>query len=204
VRVLVVGLYPPPGSPAAARTMHVVRHLETEGGHTVQVYSADCSAAHFRGALAGPKGAFQVLRRARRYDAVVTIGDGLLRSSPRWGPLVARLALLADCLAWGIAFRLMPHPEVAVENADVLPSGIGGRATAFMWQRVERVVFPPVPALARRIAPVANASTPVTTVAVSDEPVSRWDEGWDDVSEQAGLEELVQRRAAAARGVATR
>jgi hypothetical protein len=199
VKVLVVGLYPPPGSSPATRTMHVARHLEADGGHDVEVYSRLCTAAHHRGPLDGPAGAWSVLRRSRRFDAVVVTGDGLLRSSPKWGPTVARLMLLVDCLAWGLAFRFMRRPEVAVGNADVLPSGVGGRATEFMWKPVERAVFPTEPLHVRRAV-----ETPAGAAVDAPEPLGlatapKWDEGWNGASDAATVEELIQRRAAAAR-----
>jgi hypothetical protein len=176
-------------------------HRYSAAGDDVEVLSRPCTAAQYRTRLEGPRGAIALWWRARRFDSVAVTGDGLLRANPRWGPFAARVALLVDCLAWGLVFRVVRRPRLVVGGADALPGGVGGRAADFMWQPLAREVVEDAPRrVVRPAAPAPAGATPPAVDAAPPPP--RWDEGWAGASDQATVEELVRTRAAAARRAA--
>jgi hypothetical protein len=203
VRILVVGRYPPPSSPAARETMRAVREAAASADD-VEVLSTPGSAAHHHGRLTGPGGAIDAWRRSRGFDRVVVLVTADAPLGIRPGGRRGRLHRLADCVAWGVALRRMPSSTLVVPDPDVIPGSIGGRTGRFLWSGARRIVVASEYA-AQRLVRDGGCNSERVEVRRRPQPVvSRWDTGWDAATDQPSAEELIRRRAADARRAATR
>ena len=77
--------------------------------------------------------------RGRGYDAVVVqveSGAPLRVSHGRR----ARIDRAVDCLAWGLALRLLRDVTLVVPDTDVVPRSIGGRTGRFLWTAADKLL----------------------------------------------------------------
>jgi hypothetical protein len=138
VRDLVVGTYPPPAQREASRTLETVHRLGARGD-TVDVLSTPGSASQWEAPIVGPRGAWHALRRGRNYDAVfvqVERNTPLRTVHGRSG----RVARVVDCLAWGLALRLLPASTLVVPDVNVVHRSLGGRTGRFLWTGADRLL----------------------------------------------------------------
>jgi hypothetical protein len=202
VRVLVVGSYPPPAHGEAHRTVATVHRLGARGDD-VHVLSRRGSAATFRGPISGPSGAFTAWWRGRRYDAVVVhveSGAPLRVSHGRW----ARVHRLVDCLAWGLALRMLRDVTLAVPDTDVVPRSVGGRSGRFLWTAADHLLASNERGRRRRVDEGGAAEGKVALPEVVTPPARASDQGWSDVADAADVMARVQQRAAEDRRAARR
>jgi hypothetical protein len=202
VRVLVVGSYPPPAHGESHRTVATVHRLGAQGDD-VDVLSRRGSAAPLRGPIAGPAGAFTLWRRGRGYDAVVVhveSGAPLRVSHGRR----ARIDRLVDCLAWGVALRLVRNVTLVVPDTDVVPRSVGGRSGRFLWTAADHLLVSSERGL-RRLVDEGGASEDRVELPEVAVPAARaGDGGWTDVADAADVMERVRHRAAEDRRAAGR
>jgi hypothetical protein len=202
VRVLVVGSYPPPAHGEAHRTVATVHRLGAQGDD-VDVLSRRGSAATMRGPISGPAGALTLWWRGRRYDAVVVhveSGAPLRVSHGRW----ARVHRLVDCLAWGLALRMLRDVTLAVPDTDVVPRSVGGRSGRFLWTAADHLLVANERGRRRLVDEGGAADDKVELPAVVAAPVRAGDDGWNGVADATDVMERVQRRAADDRRAARR
>jgi hypothetical protein len=202
VRVLVVGSYPPPARRDAYRTLETVHRLGTRGD-TVDVLGSPGSAGQLEGQLVGLRGAFNTLRRGRGYDAVFVQVE---RSTPlrvvhgRRG----RVVRLVDCLAWGVALRLLPETTLVVPDVDVVHLALGGRTGRFLWTGADRL-FVTSDHGRRRLIDEGGADESKIELAPPVPGIERRDDAdWTRYTDAASVMAEVRRRAAADRRVARR
>jgi glycosyltransferase involved in cell wall biosynthesis len=138
VRVLMVTPYPPVRDGIAAYALQEVGALRGEGCE-VDVLSPFPSAAQHHLDLRGPRGAFALARRVRRYDKVVVqfhpdIFYPLPKIDRSWA---------VENVALQVAFRLAPHVEVRVHEIDYRDGrqpGALGVTSRSLWRAVDRIV----------------------------------------------------------------
>jgi len=203
VRVLVVGSYPPPAHGESHRTVATVHRLGAHGDD-VHVLSRRGSAAQLRGEIAGPLGALQTWWRGRGYDAVVVqveSGSPLRVSHGRR----ARIDRAVDCLAWGLALRLLHDVTLVVPDTDVVPRSIGGRTGRFLWTAVDRRLVTSEHGR-RRLVEEGGASEARVEIPAAAAIVERAadDDGWDGLTDAAAVMERIKTRAAEDRKAARR
>jgi hypothetical protein len=202
VRVLVVGSYPPPAHGEAHRTVATVHRLGARGDDVV-VLSRRGSAAQLGGPTAGPKGAFTAWRHGRSFDAVVVhveSGAPLRVSHGRR----ARIDRLVDCLAWGLALRLLRDVTLVVPDTDVVPRSVGGRSGRFLWTAADHLLVSSERGR-RRLVDEGGADDSHVELPEVVAPAARpSDDGWAGVGDAADVMERVQRRAADDRKAARR
>jgi hypothetical protein len=203
VRVLVVGSYPPPAHGESHRTVATVHRLGAEGNQ-VDVLSRTGSAAQLRGDIAGPAGALQTWRRGRGYDAVVVqveSGAPLRISHGRR----ARIDRAVDCLAWGVALRLLRDVTLVVPDTDVVPRSIGGRTGRFLWTAADRLLVASEHGR-RRLVDEGGAEEARVELPAAIPSVERAvdDGGWDGVTDIADVMGRIKTRAAEDRRAARR
>jgi hypothetical protein len=202
VRVLVVGSYPPPAHGEAHRTVATVHRLGA-GGDDVEVLSRRGSAAHLRGPISGPAGAFLTWWRGRGYDAVVVqieSGAPLRVSHGRR----ARIDRVVDCLSWGLALRGLRTVTLVVADTDIVPRSVGGRSGSFLWTAADRILVSSERGRRRLVDEGGAAEDRVELPEVAAAPTRRDDDGWNDLSDAAAIMERVQQRAAEDRRAARR
>jgi hypothetical protein len=193
VRVLVVGSYPPPAHGEAHRTVATVHRLGARGDD-VDVLSRRGSAATLRGPISGPAGAFELWWRGRRYDAVVVhveSGAPLRVSHGRW----ARVRRLVDCLAWGLALRMVREVTLVVPDPDVVPRSVGGRSGRFLWTAADHLLVSNERGRRRLVDEGGASDGKVELPEVLASPVRTSDDGWSGVTDAADVMERVKRRA---------
>lgn len=202
MRVLVIGSYPPPAHGESHRTVATVHRLGAQGDH-VDVLSRRGSASQLRGEIAGPAGAFHAWWRGRTYEAVVVqveSGSPLRVSHGRR----ARIDRAVDCLAWGLALRLLHDVTLVVPDTDVVPRSIGGRTGRFLWTAADHLLVASEHGRRRLIdeggADEARVELPAAAPSV-ERPA---DEGWDDVTDVADVMDRIKTRAAEDRRAARR
>jgi len=203
VRVLVVGSYPPPAHGESHRTVATVHRLGAQGDD-VHVLSRRGSAAQLRGEIAGPLGALQTWWRGRGYDAVVVqveSGSPLRVSHGRR----ARIDRAVDCLAWGLALRLLRDVTLVVPDTDVVPRSIGGRTGRFLWTAADRLLVTSEHGR-RRLVEEGGASETRVEIPAAAAIVERAadDDGWDGLTDAAAVMERIKTRAAEDRKAARR
>jgi hypothetical protein len=193
MRVLVVGPYPPPAGPGAQQTMQTVRRLAA-GGDEVEVQSPELSAAHRHGPATGPRGAFELARRGRRYDAVyVHVGSGApLR------PNAGRARRLIDCVMWAFALRRCRESVLVIDDLTLNPLSVGGRSGRLLWASASRLL---VTKETDRLSMHRDGGYPLDRIELLSlpAPTQRWDEGWAGAADAATAQALVRSRAAAER-----
>lgn len=136
-RTLVVAPYPPIRDGIGSYAVQQVRALR-RAGHHVEVLSPQPSAAHHHADLRGVAGARALLRVARGFDRVVLHlhPDVIYHLPPTAG------ARLATGMAYGAAFRRLPHVEVRLHELDhrwADPSDPTSRATRFLLTGADEV-----------------------------------------------------------------
>jgi hypothetical protein len=201
VRVLVVGSYPPPAHGESHRTVATVHRLGA-CGDDVDVLSRRGSAARLRGPIAGPAGAFTLWWRSRGYDAVVVhveSGAPLRVSHGRR----ARVDRLVDCLAWGLALRMVRDVTLVVPDTDVVPRSVGGRSGRFLWTAADHLLVSSERGRRRLVDEGGASEDKVELPDVVASP-ARADDGWHDIDDAADVMERVQQRAAEDRRAARR
>lgn len=202
MRVLVIGPYPPLARREASRTMAAVRE-QVVGGNEVTVLSGAGSAAHRRDEITGWRGALSALRHARGFALVVLLAgpEAPLRAAPgRRG----RILRLVDCVAWGLALRLLRRVTVLADDPDLIPGSIGGRTGRFLWSGATRVVVGNERSR-ERLLTVAGVAPNRVVVAEVDAPTpTDWSEGWESAADRAAAEAAIARRAARDRRAAER
>ncbi len=202
MRVLVVGSYPPPAHGESHRTVATVHRLGARGDD-VDVLSRGGSAAPLRGPIAGPTGALTVWWRSRGYDAVVVhveSGAPLRISHGRR----ARFDRLVDCVAWGLALRMVRDVTLVVPDTDVVPRSVGGRSGRFLWTAADHLLVSSERGR-RRLVDEGGASEDSVELPEVVTPQARADDdGWHDVDDAADVMERVRRRAAEDRRAARR
>jgi glycosyltransferase involved in cell wall biosynthesis len=112
-RILVVTPYAPWRDGIGAYALQQVRRLRRQG-HDVEVLSPKPSAAHHHGDLRGRAGARLLTRLGRGFDRVVLHfhPDVIYRLPPTGG------SRLDTALAYGAAFRALPHVELRLHEID--------------------------------------------------------------------------------------
>ncbi|HEU5151009.1 MAG TPA: glycosyltransferase family 4 protein [Iamia sp.] len=112
-RILVVTPYAPWRDGIGAYALQQVRRLRREGHH-VEVLSPKPSAAHHHGDLRGRAGARLLTRLGRRFDRVILHfhPDVVYRLPPTGG------SRIDTALAYGAAFRALPHVELRLHEID--------------------------------------------------------------------------------------
>lgn len=112
-RILVVTPYAPWRDGIGAYALQQVRRLR-RAGHHVEVLSPRPSAAHHHGDLRGRAGARLLTRLGRRFDRVVLHfhPDVVYRLPPTAG------SRIDTALAYGAAFRALPHVEIRLHEID--------------------------------------------------------------------------------------
>ncbi|HEV7720626.1 MAG TPA: glycosyltransferase family 4 protein, partial [Iamia sp.] len=112
-RILVVTPYAPWRDGIGAYALQQVRRLR-RAGHHVEVLSTKPSAAHHHGDLRGRAGARLLTRLGRRFDRVILHlhPDVIYRLPPTAG------SRLDTALAYGAAFRALPHVELRLHEID--------------------------------------------------------------------------------------
>lgn len=202
MRVLVVGSYPPPAHGESHRTVATVHRLGAQGD-TVNVLSRRGSAAQFRGETSGPRGAFNTWWRGRGHDAVfvqVESGAPLRISHGRR----ARLDRAVDCVAWGLALRLLREVTLVVPDTDVVPRSVGGRTGRFLWTAADHLLVSSERGRRRLVdeggAPEARVEIPAAAPTVA-RPAGG---GWDGITDVGDVMENIRRRAAEDRRAARR
>jgi len=202
VRVLVVGSYPPPAQGESHRTVATVHRLGAQGDD-VHVLSRRGSAAQLRGEIAGPAGALQTWWRGRRYDAVVVqveSGAPLRVSHGRR----ARIDRAVDCLAWGLALRLLREVTLVVSDTDVVPRSIGGRTGRFLWTAADKLLVAGEHGRRRLVdeggADEARIEIPAAAPSVA-RPAA---DTWGGLTDAAAVMDRVKQRAAEDRRAARR
>jgi glycosyltransferase involved in cell wall biosynthesis len=112
-RILVVTPYAPWRDGIGAYALQQVRRLRREGHH-VEVLSTKPSAAHHHGDLRGRAGARLLTRLGRRFDRVILHfhPDVVYRLPPTGG------SRIDTALAYGAAFRALPHVELRLHEID--------------------------------------------------------------------------------------
>jgi len=202
VRVLVVGSYPPPAHGESHRTVATVHRLGAHGDE-VHVLSRRGSAAQLRGEISGPVGAFQTWWRGRGFDAVVIqveSGAPLRVSHGRR----ARIDRAVDCLAWGLALRLLPDVTLVVPDTDVVPRSIGGRTGRFLWTAADKVLVSSEHGRRRLIDEGGAAEARVELPAAAPSVERPAAGGWEGLTDAADVMERVKQRAAEDRRAARR
>jgi len=202
VRVLVVGSYPPPAHGESHRTVATVHRLGAQGDD-VHVLSRRGSAASVRGEIAGPVGALQTWWRGRGYDAVVVQVESAAPLRVSHGRR-ARIDRAVDCLAWGLALRLLRDVTFVVPDTDVVPRSIGGRTGRFLWTAADRLLVASEHGRRRLVdeggAPEARVEIPAAAPSV-ERPA---DDGWTGLTDAAAVMDRVKKRAAEDRRAARR
>ena len=202
MRVLVIGPYPPFARREASRTMAAVRE-QVVGGNEVTVLSGAGSAAHRRDEIAGWRGALASVRHARGFGRVVLLAgpEAPLRAAPgRRG----RIIRLVDCVAWGLALRLLRRVTILADDPDLIPGSVGGRTGRFLWSGAARVVVGSERSR-ERLLTVAGVAPDRVTVAEIDAPTpGDWSEGWEHAADREAAESAIARRAARDRRAAER
>lgn len=203
MRALVVGSYPPPANGESHRTVATVHRLGAQGDH-VDVLSRRGSAAQLRGAIAGPLGALQTWWRGRGYDAVVVqveSGAPLRVSHGRR----ARVDRAVDCLAWGVALRLLGGEiTLIVPDTGVVPRSVGGRTGRFLWTGADKIMVTSERGRRRLVDEGGAEESRVELPAAAPSVERPDDEGWDDLTDVADVMERIRRRAAEDRRAARR
>lgn len=202
MHVLVVGSYPPPAQGESHRTVATVHRLGAQGDH-VDVLSRRGSAAQMRGEIAGPVGAFQTWWHGRGYDAVVVQVEsgGPLRVSHGRR---ARVDRAVDCLAWGLALRLLRDVTLVVPDTDVVPRSIGGRTGRFLWTAADRLLVASEHGR-RRLVDEGGADEARVELPAAAASVERTaDDGWAGLTDVADITERIKTRAAEDRRAARR
>jgi glycosyltransferase involved in cell wall biosynthesis len=112
-RILVVTPYAPWRDGIGAYALQQVRRLR-RAGHHVEVLSTKPSAAHHHGDLRGRAGARLLGRLGRRFDRVILHfhPDVVYRLPPTGG------SRIDTALAYGAAFRALPHVELRLHEID--------------------------------------------------------------------------------------
>ena len=112
-KILVVTPYAPWRDGIGAYALQQVRRLRRDGHH-VEVLSTKPSAAHHHGDLRGRAGARLLTRLGRRFDRVVLHlhPDVIYRLPPTGG------SRIDTALAYGAAFRALPHVELRLHEID--------------------------------------------------------------------------------------
>lgn len=112
-RILVVTPYAPWRDGIGAYALQQVRRLRRDGHH-VEVLSTKPSAAHHHGDLRGRAGARLLTRLGRRFDRVILHfhPDVVYRLPPTGG------SRIDTALAYGAAFRALPHVELRLHEID--------------------------------------------------------------------------------------
>jgi hypothetical protein len=202
VRVLVVGSYPPPARAEAHRTVATVHRLGAQGDD-VEVLSGRGSAAQRRGPIAGPLGALRTGWLGRGYDAVVVQVESAAPLRMSRGRR-ARIDRVVDCLAWGLALRLLHDVTLVVPDADVVPRSVGGRTGRFLWTAADRILVTSDHGRRRLVdeggVPEARVELPAAAVGVG----RAGDDGWDGLTDAAGVMDRIKQRAAEDRRAARR
>jgi len=202
VRTLVVGSYPPPAQRDAYRTLETVHRLGARGD-AVDVLSSPGSASELEGAIVGPRGAWSVLRRGRAYDAVYVQVEPNMPLRTVHGRR-ARVARLVDCLAWGIALRLVRDATLVVPDPNVVHRALGGRTGRFLWSGADRV-FVASEYGRRRLIEEGGVPDARIELAGPVPGVERHDDGdWSGLTDAAAVMAEVHRRASADRRAARR
>jgi hypothetical protein len=202
VRVLVVGSYPPPARQDAYRTLETVHRLGARGD-SVDVLSTPGSASQLQGPIVGLRGAWQMLRGGRRYDAVFVQVEPNTPLRTVHGRR-ARVARLVDCLVWGVALRLLRDATLVVPDVNVVHRSLGGRTGRFLWTGADRLFVSSEYGRRRLIEEggVAESSVelegPVPGIERHD------DRDWSGLTDAAAIMAEVRRRAAADRRAARR
>lgn len=112
-RILVVTPYAPWRDGIGAYALQQVRRLRRDGHH-VEVLSPKPSAAHHHGDLRGRAGALRLRTLGKQFDEVVVHfhPDVVYRLPPTGG------SRLDTALAYGAAFRALPHVELRLHEID--------------------------------------------------------------------------------------
>jgi hypothetical protein len=202
VRVLVVGSYPPPAHGESHRTVATVHRLGAQG-EQVDVLSRRGSASQLRGEIAGPTGALHAWWYGRGYDAVVVqveSGAPLRVSHGRR----ARIDRAVDCLAWGLALRLLRDVTLVVPDTDVVPRSIGGRTGRYLWTAADHLLVASEHGR-RRLVDEGGADEARVELPPAAPGVERTvDDGWDGVTDAADVMDRIKTRAAEDRRAARR
>jgi hypothetical protein len=197
VRTLVVGSYPPPARRDANRTLETVHRLGARGD-IVDVLSTPGSASQVEGPIIGLRGAWQTLRRGRKYDAVFVQVE---RNTPLHivPGRAGRITRVVDCLAWGIALRVLPDTTFVVPDVNVVHRALGGRTGRFLWTGADRVYVTSDYGRRRMIdeGGVAESSIELADRVPGFEREARDD--WSGLTDAAAIMAEVRRRAAADR-----
>jgi hypothetical protein len=202
VRVLVVGSYPPPAHGESHRTVATVHRLGAQGDD-VDVLSRRGSAAPLRGEIAGPLGAMRTWWRGRSYDAVVVqveSGAPLRVSHGRR----ARIDRAVDCLAWGVALRLLGDVTLVVPDTDVVPRSIGGRTGRFLWTAADRILVASEHGRRRLVDEGGAEEARVELPAAAPGVERAAGDGWEGVTNVAEVMDRIKTRAAEDRRAARR
>ena len=202
MRVLVVGSYPPPARAEAHRTVATVHRLGAQGDD-VEVLSGPGSAAQRRGPITGPLGALRTWMLGRGYDAVVVQVESAAPLRMSHGRR-ARIDRVVDCLAWGLALRLLRDVTLVVPDTDVVPRSIGGRTGRFLWTAADRLLVTSERGRRRLVdeGGASEARVELPAAAVGVERVG--DDGWDGLTDAAGVMDRIKQRAAEDRRAARR
>jgi hypothetical protein len=116
----------------------------------------------------------------------------------------ARIDRLVDCLAWGVALRLVRDVTLVVPDTDVVPRSVGGRSGRFLWTAADHLLVSSERGR-RRLVDEGGASEDRVELPEVAAPTTRAsDDGWTDVGDAADVMERVQRRAAEDRRAARR
>ncbi|MFM7224880.1 MAG: hypothetical protein ACKO1Y_05520 [Actinomycetota bacterium] len=202
MKVLVIGPYPPPARREASRTMAAVREQVT-AGHDVTVLSDPGRAAHLRDAISGWRGAVAVVRHARGFASVVVLAgpEAPLRAAlGRRG----RVLRLIDCLAWGLAMRVLRRVTLLADDPDLVPGSVGGRTGRFLWSGAARIVVGNERSRDRLLAAAGVAAGRIVVAATEGPAGAGWAEGWDGADDRSAAEAAISRRAARDRRDAAR
>lgn len=202
MRALVVGSYPPPAQRDAYRTIETVHRLGADG-NDVDVLSTAGSASELEGTIVGPRGAWHTLRRGRRYDAVYVQVEPELPLRTVHGRS-ARFARVFDCLAWGVALRLLRESTLVVPDPNVVHRALGGRTGRFLWSGADRV-FVASEYGRRRLIDEGGVPESKIELAGPVPGIERHDDGdWTGLTDAAAITAEIRRRAAADRRAARR
>ena len=190
MKILVIGAYPPPASPEAARTVETVRALSNDG-HEVEVLSPGTSAAHHEGHLRGLLGYSTLRRMAASFDGVVIRLEPGIFLTPR----APRLRWMAEAGLLAAGLRRWSHVTLEIDALRWFP--VGGRAASQVWATAERIVVTTADDQ-RRLA--GEGGVPADRIVVR--PPARPDRhavaGWDDVSAATAEDVMAEIRARAA------
>ncbi len=116
----------------------------------------------------------------------------------------ARIDRAVDCLAWGLALRMLRNVTLVVPDTDVVPRSIGGRTGRYLWTAADHLLVASEHGR-RRLVDEGGADEARVELPPAAPSVERTvDDGWDGVTDVADVMDRIKARAAEDRRAARR